>query len=53
MHPKKRVYIPIDLCGAANGRLDIGTDGTANVEVEGDFSSAQCFTSLEGVSFLQ
>jgi hypothetical protein len=53
MRPKKRVYIPIDLCDATNGRLDIGTDGTVNVETEGDFSDAQCFTSLEGAWFLQ
>ena len=53
MRPTKRVYIPIDLCNATNGRLDIGTDGTVNVEVEGDFSNAQCFTSLEGAWFLQ
>lgn len=53
LRPKKRVYVPIDFCNATNGRLDIGTDGTVNVETEEDFSNAQCFTSLEGAWFLQ
>lgn len=52
MRPSNTVYVPVDLCDAANGRLKIGTDGTVSVEAEEDFSAAQCFTSLEGVSFL-
>jgi hypothetical protein len=52
LRPKKRVYIPIDLCDATNGRLDIGSDGTVSVEAL-DFTNAQCFTSLEGAWFLQ
>lgn len=52
MRPSKTIYVPVDLCNATNGRLEIDSDGSAYVEPEGDFSNAQCFTSLEGVSFL-
>jgi hypothetical protein len=51
--PSKTVFVPVDLCDAANGRLVISPNGNVVVEVEHDFSSAQCFTSLEGVSFVQ
>jgi hypothetical protein len=52
MRPKKDVYIPVDLCGATNGRSHIVPDGTVDVEAEnGDFANAQCFTSLDGASF--
>ena len=48
------VYTPVDLCGAAKGRLDIAPDGTLFIEAEGGVSTnATCFTSLEGVSFAQ
>jgi hypothetical protein len=49
--PAKTVYVPVDLCNAANGRLQIAPNGTVNVEPEVNFSDAQCFTSLDGVSF--
>ena len=49
--PATDVYVPVDLCGAANGRLHIQASGTVDVEAEGAFSSAQCFTSLDGASF--
>jgi hypothetical protein len=50
--PAANVFVPVDLCNATNGRLDISTDGTVSVEAEGNnFSNAQCFTSLDGVSF--
>ena len=51
--PATDVYVPIDLCGATNGRLYIqGGTGEVRVQAEGGtFSNAQCFTSLEGVSF--
>ncbi len=51
LRPTKLVYIQVDLCSAANGRLVIDTDGTADVEPEGAFDAAQCFTSLDGASF--
>ena len=48
------MYVPIDLCSATNGRLQIAPDGTVTVEAEGGtFSNAQCFTSLDGASFVQ
>jgi hypothetical protein len=50
--PATDIYIPLDLCSAAKGRLWIMTNGVANVQAEaGAFSSAQCFTSLDGASF--
>jgi hypothetical protein len=50
--PAANVFVPVDLCNATNGRLDISTNGTVSVEAEGGtFSNAQCFTSLDGVSF--
>ena len=53
MRPKKDVYIPLDLCNAANGRLHITPDGATDVEVEsGTFNDAQCMTSLDGASFM-
>lgn len=53
LRPTKLVYIQVDLCSAANGRLLIDTDGTAQIESEFDFTDAQCFTSLEGASFVR
>jgi hypothetical protein len=49
--PTAVTYVPVDLCNAALGRLYIRTDGTVLIETQGPFSDAQCFTSLEGVSF--
>jgi Trypsin len=49
--PSTDVYVPVDLCNARKGRLYIQPGGTVTVHVEGSFSDAQCFTSLEGASF--
>jgi hypothetical protein len=49
--PHATVYIAVDMCNATNGRLIIDTHGVASVEAETNFSNAQCFTSLDGVSF--
>jgi hypothetical protein len=50
--PSKNVFIPVDLCNATNGRLDISPSGQVSVEAEGGtFSNAQCFTSLDGAWF--
>ncbi len=50
--PALRVFVPVDLCGATNGDLFIQPDGSVTVEAEGGgWSNAQCFTSLDGVSF--
>lgn len=49
--PTKIVYVTTNLCLAAPGRLKIDPNGTVIVQSDGAFSSAQCFTSLEGVTF--
>jgi hypothetical protein len=51
--PVTNVYVPVDLCNATNGRLFIQTNGAVIVQAETVFSNAQCFTSLDGVSFVQ
>jgi len=51
--PVTNVYIPVDLCGANKGRLLIQTSGVVTVQAEKAFSDAQCFTSLDGASFVQ
>lgn len=53
LRPTKLVYVQVDLCSAANGRLIIDTTGVVDVEAQGDFTDAQCFTSLEGASFVR
>jgi hypothetical protein len=49
--PAADVFVPIDLCNATNGLLAIKPDGAAVVFVQGSWTNAQCFTSLDGVSF--
>jgi hypothetical protein len=50
--PTTAVYVPVALCSAINGYLAIQPDGTVIVQDEGGgFANAQCFTSLEGVSY--
>jgi hypothetical protein len=50
--PATSVWIPVDLCNATNGRLEIAPSGVVTVEAEGGtFSNAQCFTSLDGAQF--
>jgi hypothetical protein len=50
--PATWVYVPVDLCNATNGRLIIRPSGVVRVEAEGAaWGNAQCFTSLDGVSF--
>src|SRR5215472_5957737 len=50
--PAARVYVPVDMCGASNGRLEIMPGGKAFVEPEGHaWNNAQCLTSLDGVTF--
>lgn len=51
--PTTDVYIPVDLCNAANGRLWIQPNGTVTVQAENSFSDAQCFTSLDGAWFVR
>jgi hypothetical protein len=50
--PMATVYVPVDLCDANNGRLEIEPRGVVFVQQEkSGFSDASCFTSLEGGSF--
>ncbi len=50
--PGTSVFVPVDLCNATNGRLDIAPSGVVTVQQQDPgFANAQCFTSLEGVSF--
>ncbi len=52
--PQANVYLHTDLCMTTNGRLFIQPNGTVTIQEEnGDFANAQCFTSLDGVSFVQ
>jgi hypothetical protein len=53
MAPAATAYVPVDLCNAAKGRLIISPTGSVTVQAESSFSSAQCFTSLEGASFVR
>jgi hypothetical protein len=52
--PAVNVYVPVDLCNATNGRLVIEPTGDVIVEEQdGALGNADCFTSLDGVSFVQ
>jgi len=51
--PSTDVYVSVDQCIGTKGRLRIATNGAVFVSSEGHNSNAQCFTSLEGVSFAQ
>jgi hypothetical protein len=50
--PSATVYVTVDMCNAAQGRLQIGSNGSTLVEPEGGtIANAQCFTSLDGVTY--
>jgi len=50
--PAAEVYVPVDECGATNGRLVIAPSGVVSVEAQGNaWNEAQCFVSLDGVTF--
>jgi len=49
--PAATVYVPVDLCNANKGRLEITSTGVTYVESEIKFSNAACFTSLDGATF--
>lgn len=51
--PLTNVYVPVDLCNANKGRLFIQNTGAVTIQAESAFSDAQCFASLDGVSFTQ
>ena len=50
--PNHTVYVPVGLCNANNGRLDIYPSGVVDVEAEGGaMANAECGTSLDGAWF--
>jgi len=49
--PSKYVSVPVDMCDATMGELDIAPSGVTQVISAGANSDATCFTSLDGVSF--
>jgi hypothetical protein len=50
--PTHSVWINVDLCGAQQGHIFMQAgDPGVHVEAFSSFGDAQCFTSLEGVSF--
>ncbi len=51
MRPSSDVYLPVDMCNGTKGRLRITPAGAVAVSAEGALSNAQCFTSLEGVTY--
>lgn len=51
MRPNTTVYLPADLCGGVPGRLIVNSLGQITVTSSTEFSEAQCFTSLDGISF--
>ena len=49
--PSKYVSVPVDMCNATMGELNIAPSGVTQVISAGANSDATCFTSLDGVSF--
>jgi hypothetical protein len=49
--PAATVYVPTNVFLGGKGRLIIEANGDVSVGTEGAFSSAQSYTSLDGVSF--
>lgn len=49
--PSTSVWLPVNLCGAAGGRINVYPSGQVTVQAESAASHATCFTSLEGVRF--
>jgi hypothetical protein len=52
LRPENRAYVPVDLCSGAKGRLMIEANGSTSVQAEGSFADAQCFTSLDGATYV-
>jgi hypothetical protein len=49
--PSKYVNVPVDMCDATMGELNIAPTGVTQVISAGANSDATCFTSLDGASF--
>jgi hypothetical protein len=52
LRPALAVYLEVDLCNAHKGQLQINPNGAVSVRSADTFAQAQCFTSLDGVSFV-
>jgi hypothetical protein len=53
LRPQYNRFVLVDMCNGTSGRLDIYPNGDVQVETEkGAWNNAQCFTSLDGVSFI-
>lgn len=52
LRPAARAYVPVDLCGGIKGRLVLESTGEVRVQSVGAIADAQCFTSLDGASFV-
>jgi hypothetical protein len=50
--PQFTVFLPVDMCNGHKGRIIIETNGDTTLQAEKDFSDAQCFTSLDGLSYV-
>ncbi len=53
LRPRHTAYVPVDLCSASVGDIEIEPNGTTVVQALNSFSDAQCFTSLDGVTYAQ
>jgi hypothetical protein len=55
LRPTKDVFVKVDLCDAqVDGRIEIQPTGKVSIqEADGVLTSAQCFTSLDGASFVK
>lgn len=51
LRPARYLNIPVDMCNATTGELDIAPTGVTEVISSGSPTAAQCFTSLDGASF--
>jgi hypothetical protein len=51
--PKAPVIVPLDLCDASHGMLQVGVNGTLEVFGTVQFADAACFTSLDGATWLK
>jgi hypothetical protein len=49
--PAEVIFVVVDMCGAAPGRIQISPDGRVFAQADDAFSDAQCFTSLDGAQF--
>jgi hypothetical protein len=52
LRPQESIYVEVDMCNAARGRLMIDPDGSVLVDAgDSEIGIGYCFTSLDGVTF--